>query len=75
MQAQGTWAIEYNVVDGTFHVGRTTEMLQRNIQSMATGEHHNYICVGIFKDREQAINAILEFRRNRIPGYSMTLPL
>ena len=74
MQSQGNWSIEYSHSEGTFHIGRTAEMLQRNILSISTGNPVEYICVGIFPSREQAVDAILEFRRNRIPGYTMTLP-
>lgn len=68
-----SWAIEYSHSQQSFHIGRTNEMLRRNIDSVRDGEDLDYICVGIFKTREQAEDAILEFRRNR--GAWQTLSL
>jgi len=75
MNAQSAWVIEYSHSQQSFHVGRTTDMLRRNISSIRTGQHIDYICVGIFPSREQATEAILEFRRNRVPGYTMLMPI
>ena len=68
-----TWSIEYSHTDETFHLGRTTEMLRRNIFSIQSGKKSDYICVGIFSSKEQAMDAMLEFRRKRIPD--LTIPL
>lgn len=68
-----TWTIEYSHSEDTFRIGRTTEMLRRNIQSIQTGQQQDFICVGIFSNREQALEAMLDFRRKRIPGWTMAL--
>ena len=59
------WAIEYSHSEHSFHIGRTNDMLRRNINSVREGEELDFICVGIFSSRELAEDAILEFRRNR----------
>jgi hypothetical protein len=73
MSPSNTWTIEYSHSEENFHVGKTAEMLRRNIHSVQSGRKMDFICVGIFPSKEQAIEAILEFRRNRIPGKTISL--
>lgn len=71
MNPSGAWAIEYSHSRATFHVGKTTDMLRRNIRSIHGGGEMDFICVGIFPSKEQAVNAMLDFRRNRTPGQNL----
>lgn len=75
MNNSNKWAIEYSHTEDTFHLGRTAEMLRRNITSVQSGSHLDYICVGIFPSKEQALDAMLEFRRKRTPGQTIDLLL
>ncbi|MEL6821961.1 MAG: hypothetical protein AAFP70_09385 [Calditrichota bacterium] len=67
MNALQTWSIEYNHSSGSFHLGRTGEMLNRNVKSVDIGSEVDFICIGIFPTKEQAESAMLEFRRKRKP--------
>lgn len=73
MNAYSTWSIEYSHSEEAFQLGKTTEMLRRNITSVQSGLKSDFICVGIFPSREQAMNAMLEFRRKRIPDLTIAL--
>jgi hypothetical protein len=73
MSLPSTWSIEYSHSEETFHLGRTTEMFRRNIYSVHSGKKSDYICVGIFATKEQAMDAMLEFRRNRMPDLTISL--
>lgn len=73
MSPTSTWSIEYSPSRETYHLGRTVEMLHRNINSVQSGQKSDYICVGIFASREQAMDAMLEFRRKRIPDLTISL--
>jgi hypothetical protein len=75
MSPTSAWSIEYSHSEETYHLGRTTEMLRRNIHSVQSRNKSDYICVGIFATKEQAMDAMLEFRRNRIPGLTISLVL
>jgi hypothetical protein len=35
----------------------------------------DYICVGIFASKEQAMNAMLDFKRNRISSHTFSMLL
>lgn len=73
MTPSNLWSIEYSHSKETFHVGKTADMLRRNINSVQAGRKLDFICVGIFATKAQAIDAVLEFRRRRIPGQTMAL--
>lgn len=73
MNPFNTWTIEYSHSEDTFRMGKAADMLRRNIQSIQTGQHEDFICVGIFANREQAMEAMLDFRRKRIPGLTLAL--
>lgn len=68
MTSGNLWSIEYSHSEESFHIGRTGEMIRRNLYSLNTGQQSDFICVGIFPTREQAENAMLEFKRKR-PAY------
>ena len=68
-----SWAIEYSHSENSFHIGKTNEMLKRNVMSVRTGGILDFICVGIFQSKEQAEEALLEFRRNRMPANTIAL--
>jgi len=73
MSPTSTWSIEYNHSKEMYHLGKTVEMLHRNINAVQSGQKSDYICVGIFATREQAMDAMLEFRRKRIPDLTLSL--
>ncbi|RMI20080.1 MAG: hypothetical protein D6681_02580 [Calditrichaeota bacterium] len=73
MNPYSTWTIEYSYSRESFHIGRAAEMVQRNIQAMRTGMPVDYVCIGIYGSREQAVEAMLEFRRNRTPCNNLSL--
>lgn len=75
MYQTSKWAIEYSHSEDSFHLGRTAEMLRRNINSIRDGQNLDYICIGIFPTKEQALDAMLEFRRNRVPGQTIDMLL
>lgn len=75
MNSQTLWCIEYSHSRQSFHLGRSSDMLRRNISSILSGDTTDFICVGIFPTKEQAIEAILDFRRNQVPGQTMLLQL
>jgi len=67
MNASQSWSIEYNHNSGSFHLGRTGEMLNRNVTAVGIGRAVEFVCIGIFQTKEQAETAMLEFRRKRKP--------
>ncbi|HQV33869.1 MAG TPA: hypothetical protein PKV71_18425 [Calditrichia bacterium] len=73
MNNKQSWAIEYSHSNKAYHLGRTNDMIRRNINSVQGKEDLDFICVGIFHSREQAEDAILEFRRNRSAWQTMSL--
>ncbi|RMF56829.1 MAG: hypothetical protein D6748_12555 [Calditrichaeota bacterium] len=73
MTSGNLWAIEYSHSEGTFHIGRTTEMIRRNLYSLDSGEKSDYICVGIFPSREQAEHALMDFKRKRLAYRTLAL--
>ena len=73
MTSSNVWAVEYSHSQNTFHLGKTVDMLRRNINSVYQGDLMDYICVGIFATKEQAMNAMLDFKRNRITGHTFSL--
>lgn len=73
MNQQSSWAIEYSQSQEAFHIGKTAEMLHRNIVAVNNGHEMEYICIGIFPTQELAREAMLEFRRKRIPTYTISL--
>lgn len=73
MTSGNLWSIEYSHTEETFHIGRTTEMIRRNLFSIHHGQKTDYICVGIFPSREQAEQAMLEFKRKRSALRTMAL--
>lgn len=75
MNSTSTWAVEYSHTQESFHIGRTAEMLRRNIATLHSGEDSDYICVGIFPTREQALGAVLDYRRRRTPGQTMAMQI
>ena len=75
MNPSSTWAIEYSHSRESFHIGRTAEMLRRNIASLYTGEESDYICIGIYPTREQALGAVLDYRRRLSPSQTMAMHL
>ena len=75
MQTIHSWVIEYSHSEEAYHIGRMADMLRRNIHSLSSQQMSDYICVGVFPTHERAIDAVLEFRRNRVPGFSLALPI
>lgn len=73
MTSSNMWAVEYSHSENTFHLGRTSDMLRRNINSVYHGHLMDHICVGIFASKEQAMNAMLDFKRNRITGHTFSM--
>lgn len=73
MNQQNSWAIEYSQSQETFHIGKTAEMLHRNIIAVNNGNPMDYICIGIFPSQERARDAMLEFRRKRIPTHTISM--
>ncbi len=73
MTSSNMWAIEYSHSQNTFHLGKTVDMLRRNIHSVYTDDLVDYICVGIFSTKEQAMNAMLDLKRNRVTGHTFSM--
>lgn len=75
MNQASKWVIEYSHSEGSYRISKTAEMLRRNISSIRNEQPVDYICVGIFATKELALEAILEFRRNRVPGHTIDMLL
>ena len=73
MMTPNSWSIEYNHSLDRYHLGRTSDMVRRNISSVGEGRDVGYICVGIFESKIQAEDAMLEFRRKRSPSKTIAL--
>ena len=73
MNTSSSWSIEYSHSKGNFHLGRTAEMLKRNVSVLWGAGDPDYVVVGIFPTKEQAEDALLDFRRHRVPSNTISM--
>ncbi len=65
MKTSNSWVIEYSQSKDAFHLGKSTEMVRRNLMAMQSDYNSDYVCIGIYSSKGRALDAMLELRRKR----------